>query len=152
MLDLGGTESKAIKIERYPLPDAGLGKLTMNIEILNSLNNVCGMMVGPHLDMLKRQEQTAILQNNSKVGRRQHWWGVVTQGRFNLYQEYGDVRPRIEIDARLITIETLEPTARDADEDFFSIVLPDMRKWLFQVPTKKDLARWTYAIEVQGGA
>ena len=92
------------------------------------------------------------MQNNSKVGRRQHWWGVVTQGRFNLYQDYGDVHPKIEIDARLITIDTLELTARDADEDFFSIVLPDKRKWLFQVPTKKDLERWTYAITAQRDA
>ena len=47
---------------------------------------------------------------------------------------------------------TLELTARDADEDFFSIVLPDKRKWLFQVPTKKDLERWTYAITAQRDA
>ena len=45
-----------------------------------------------------------------------------------------------------------EVTARDADEDFFSIVLPDKRKWLFQVPTKKDLERWTYAITAQHDA
>ena len=76
----------------------------------------------------------------------------MTQGRFNLYQDYGDVHPKIEIDARLITIDTLELTARDADEDFFSIVLPDKRKWLFQVPTKKDLERWTYAITAQHDA
>ena len=42
--------------------------------------------------------------------------------------------------------------ASDADEDFFSIVLPDKRKWLFQVPTKKDLERWTYAITAQHDA
>lgn len=32
-------------------------------------------------------------------------------------------------------------------DDWFTLVLPDKRKWLFQVPTNRDLKRWIYAIE-----
>ena len=76
-----------------PAQQAGWGSLTMNVEILNSLYNVCGTISGPHLDMMKRREQAALMQNNSKVGRRMTWWALITNGVFSLYMEVGLCAP-----------------------------------------------------------
>ena len=52
------------------------------------------------------------------------------------------------MDARKIKIDDTEPYRTD-DADCFTVILPDKRKWLFQVPTKRDLGRWLHAFHSQ---
>jgi hypothetical protein len=85
----------------------------MNVEILNSLYNVCGTISGPHLDMMKRREQAALMQNNSKVGRRMTWWALITNGVFSLYMEVpGSVCARRHAPSRVVVFGAVRANRR----------------------------------------
>ena len=122
---------------RRALPNAGFGKLTMNLEIMNSLYNVCGTLSGLHIDMMRRRERRPSCRTRPRsAGARRGGHGHAR--RVLALLEQGDVRPKIEIELPMIRVCEDEMST----DDYFTIELPDKRRWLFQVPTKRDLKRW----------
>lgn len=133
-----------IPMRQLPYLDkANRGSVKMQVEVLNSLFHICGNAQGPHPDMMHRKEAAIIKQNNSKVGRRAKWWVVLAASHLWLYRAAADQQPKLELHVRKIRM-----VPADGGELGFSLVLPDERRWLFMVRTKRELKRWLFAMEV----
>ena len=82
------------------LKDFRLGTIKVQIEVLNSLFSTCGVMQGPHPDVLYRKEPTILKQNNSKAGRRAKWWTVLAYPNLLLYRNAGEQLAKVELNLR----------------------------------------------------
>ena len=90
--------SPPAELER--LDDFRLGNVKVQVEVLNSLFSTCGVMQGPHPDVLYRKEPTILKQNNSKAGRRAKWWTVLAYPNLLLFRNSGEQVAKVELNLR----------------------------------------------------
>ena len=64
------------------------GFLKIEIKPLCSLHAVCGLIEGPHIDILSTITRKSIgpTQNISKITQKNSYWGVINDGKFFLYR------------------------------------------------------------------
>mmetsp|Transcript_49471 Transcript_49471/g.140164 ORF Transcript_49471/g.140164 Transcript_49471/m.140164 type:complete len:504 (+) Transcript_49471:947-2458(+) len=81
--------------EMKQIPDhVPTGKVLIELGVLNSMYSMCGSLVGPHPDVMRRRAAPAAMLNTSRaMGRRVPWWCVVANGKLGLYRRYGDPHP-----------------------------------------------------------
>mmetsp|Transcript_49470 Transcript_49470/g.140157 ORF Transcript_49470/g.140157 Transcript_49470/m.140157 type:complete len:446 (+) Transcript_49470:947-2284(+) len=133
--------------EMKQIPDhVPTGKVLIELGVLNSMYSMCGSLVGPHPDVMRRRAAPAAMLNTSRaMGRRVPWWCVVANGKLGLYRRYGDPHPNREISLKRVDIFVQDGGETGA----FSIRLPDKKVWSFETEAVKprSLVPWLFALE-----
>ncbi len=77
------------------------GRLTVDIRPTNSLYSVCGLITGPHIEVLMAGLVKVTKGRNnltgSKVSQKMTYWGVISKGELMIFRHFGDREPRITV-------------------------------------------------------
>lgn len=117
------------------------GRISLDFVVPHSLYSTCGVLTGPHIDVMR--QGSANLPLSGHQGRRGRWWGCVVQGRLNLYRSQDESIPSQQIQIR--RVDFMECRA-DAPPGFV-LVMVDKRRWSFEVQSKSAAKRWLYAMK-----
>jgi len=126
------------------------GKITIAIQPFASIVAVCGELIGPTLENMRRREHAIMLQCNSKAGRRHRWFAVAAAGKLRLYLHKGDAVPKWEINLKktFLTLPVWKETAALGTEDWFSLELPNKGAWLFELELRRaEYRHWVFVLE-----